>query len=245
MRLTRILNTFVRHSNSLGNFLMALRPEHDAALEEIRQEWDQAERCIKLAEQVNGEIINPAIYELRYAGRRIMEAIALADEATVASRLQDAKFDCMRARHDAIDAATSKIAADIDLALKHLGASVILEHAPDIVALGRELGAIRDSISISREKREDRNAIYAVIMQDNMQDIVRRYNEFKYSEPLLKKYAGKQRRSNGWLMVFGIAGILTFIVAASTLGYMVWHDDQASPLAKSDSPSRAASAPPQ
>ena len=40
------------------------------------EEWDKAESIIKLAEQVSGEIVFPSINELRYAGRRISEALS-------------------------------------------------------------------------------------------------------------------------------------------------------------------------
>lgn len=46
-------------------------------LKSIQEAWDEAEHAIKLAEQIQQEIINPSIYELRYAGRRIVEAFKL------------------------------------------------------------------------------------------------------------------------------------------------------------------------
>lgn len=45
---------------------MATQQDIDAAFAVVRSEWNKAERAIKLAEQVNSEIVNPAIYELRY-----------------------------------------------------------------------------------------------------------------------------------------------------------------------------------
>src|SRR5688572_5247091 len=94
------------------------------ATSRVSAEWNKAETAIKLAEQVNGEIINPAIYELRYAGRRLIEALEAAsagDRQEALSLLRDAHFDCMRSRHDATDAATSKIVSDLKIAVEYLG----------------------------------------------------------------------------------------------------------------------------
>ena len=103
---------------------------------EICVRWNEAEGMIKVAEQVNGEIINPAIYELRYAGRRIVEALKCHEEGDIDKRnnlLHDADFDCCRAKHDAIDAITAKVANDMALATKKLGEDNVLQHFPNML----------------------------------------------------------------------------------------------------------------
>jgi hypothetical protein len=47
------------------------------ALGSILTEWNQAERDIKIAEQVSMRVVEPSIKELRYAGRRVTEALRL------------------------------------------------------------------------------------------------------------------------------------------------------------------------
>lgn len=88
----------------------------------ICNEWDRAEEDIKVAEQINNKVVIPSVSELRYAGRRIIEALREIEkngpEEKIIGLLQDAEFDCHRARHDAIDAATSKIAVDLEIATK-------------------------------------------------------------------------------------------------------------------------------
>src|SRR5229473_6540765 len=90
-------------------------------LSTIREEWDKSEEYIKQAEQVNNAVVFPSIKELRYAGRRIVEGLYLivshGDRSKIEDLLRDAKFGCHRARHDAIDAATAKIAVDLDIAV--------------------------------------------------------------------------------------------------------------------------------
>ena len=173
---------------------MAASREIGDALKRIVDEWNLAEKSIKLAEQVDGKIVNPAIYELRYSGRRLTEAILLPDtDARKLDLLKDAHFDCCRARHDAMDAATSKIAADIDLALERLDAQRILTQFPQITALLNKLGSLRDKIAVSREDRGNRNAIYATIQENSLPEIVAIYREFKASEGLLVEAADQER----------------------------------------------------
>jgi hypothetical protein len=179
------------------------------ALADVREEWNNAEGAIKIAEQVSGKIIDPAIYELRYAGRRIVEAMALnagGNPTDALKRLQDAHFDCCRARHDAIDAASSKIAADLDIATKKLGAEILLTNFPRTTEIYKQLDAIRRRIVISRKNREDRNAIYAVLQASNLEGLVDLYGEFQASEPLMIAAARRQRHQRYLNYGIGIAG---------------------------------------
>lgn len=197
---------------------MASQDQIDAAFLAVRQEWNKAEKAIKQAEQVHGEIVNPAIYELRYGGRRIVEAYDLVAENSLEKariRLNDAHFDCCRARHDAIDAATSKISAQLDNAQQRIGVDILLTHFGDFPDLVHLLGEVRDKIAISREDRDNRDAIYASIQDDHLDDIVAIYNKFLSNEPLLKEAAKRERRNKvlsymfGWGgLVVGVAGLL-------------------------------------
>jgi hypothetical protein len=121
-----------------------LTDDHLASLKNIRTEWDRAEEDIKLAEQVCNNIIIPSIKELRYGGRRIAEVLYQMEsggsEQDISKLLQDALFDCYRARHDAIDAATSKIAIDLEIKVEKLGFEAILpafQEFPKLVQIGR------------------------------------------------------------------------------------------------------------
>lgn len=114
----------------------------------IALHWDKAEEDIKVAEQINHKASLPAIKELRYAGRRIVEAFKAISECEskekIESILKDAEFDCLRARHDSIDAATSKIALDMEIASERLGAEPITTAFPEFSSLWEELSAIRE-----------------------------------------------------------------------------------------------------
>ncbi|CAN7316452.1 hypothetical protein [Mesorhizobium sp. LjRoot246] len=202
--------------------MMAKAPDKIAvAFAKVRSEWNRAEKAIKLAEQVNKEIVNPAIYELRYGARRVVEAFDLDDPTAAEKHLQDAYFDCCRARHDAIDAATSKMTAVMDLAVQKLGADVVLQYFPEFTALVHRLGAVCDLIAESREDRKNRDKIYAVIEADDLGELVKIYNKFKASEPLLKAAAAKIRREIFFTRLFGWASIAAGIGAIIAAWW--WH----------------------
>lgn len=144
------------------------------ALVSVADEWNKAEEAIKLAEQINKGIINPAVYELRYAGRRLVECIAVKDsDKKIALELaKDAHFDCCRARHDAIDAATSYMAEVIELAAVELGADVLLDKFPKITKITYLLSTVRAKVTKSRKERDDRDIIYTAIQADNLSIIM-------------------------------------------------------------------------
>lgn len=189
---------------------------YETLLGNIVAEWNTAEGAIKIAEQVNGEIVNPAIYELRYAGRRIVEAIVLhakGDDQKAERILDDALFNCHRARHDAIDAITSKIVSDMDAAKTHLGANILLDKFPETTRLLEMLVPVRERIAESRVNRENRDAIYAVIEATDLPPIVQLYRKFKISEPLLEAAAEEQERNNRNNRVFGWVGIAVGVLS--------------------------------
>jgi hypothetical protein len=139
-------------------------------LNSVLDEWNQAEADIKLAEQVAHKVVNPSIKELRYAGSRIVDALVKLRVASkrehfdeIESLLRDAIFDCHRARHDAIDAGTSKIAIDLEIMADKIGFDVILSVHQNFSSLYKQLRAIRGKIVESRHLRSDREAIYSVI----------------------------------------------------------------------------------
>ncbi len=187
--------------------------ENKELLAEIRNEWDQAEEVIKRAEMVTGSVIIPSILELRYAGRRIVDALNGMATNTIPEKitelLQDAKFDCHRARHDAIDAATSKIASDIDTMGRRLGYQAILKAYPEFGNFSRQLSTVRQKIVESRGDRQSREAIYAALEQSEFKDLVNAYKAVQAADPIMKALA-KRERLISW---GGIAGIVIGVIS--------------------------------
>ena len=189
-------------------------------LETIQAEWNRAEEDIKIAELVCNKIVIPAIKELRYAGRRTIDALnciqrgGTADE--VKTLFEEARFDCHRARHDAIDAATAKIASDLDIMVKKLGHHAIITAFPEFAKLWMSLRRVRDQIAKSRGNRTDRETIYSVIETTNFPNLVDLYNDMRAREQIMIDLAAQDKNAASmglWGIIIGIAGGALGVIA--------------------------------
>lgn len=197
------------------------RDKFRSELDSIHDEWNKAEEAIKAAEQVNGKVILPAVKELRYAGRRIVEALHLigaGDDDEAAKRLQDAEFNCYRARHDAIDAATAKIAIDVEAATR-LGYSAVLAAYPEFPDMWQVLESIRSKITQSRRDRERRDIIYTEIGDDFM-SLIERYRSYKGREKLMIAFAKRERRHR--FVSYACAGLSIAVAIVSAIATWVF-----------------------
>lgn len=174
-----------------------------AVLADIQREWDLAEAAIKRCDQVANAAIIPAVNELRYAGRRIVDALNAAQtpgsQDKVRAYLEDARFDCHRARHDAIDAALDVIAKDLDNLTKKLGVDSVTRAFPGFSQLYIDFAKARAKIAVSRGDRENRNNIYETIAAVNFPDIADRYADLVTCKPIALRFAAQARRQRiGW-----------------------------------------------
>lgn len=197
---------------------MASLDDYKAEFAKFAAEWDAAERVIKQAEQIDGKAIISAINELRYAGRRFVDVLnkitAGGSEAEVKALLQDAIFNCHRARHDAIDASASKIAIDLEIMGRNLGYYAILQVYPNFTAFRNRLSKIQKRIADTRGARQNREAIYTSLESNEFESIAEEFSEFLEMEPIVKSLAIRERLIFWSGIIFGIAGILTTISIA-------------------------------
>lgn len=196
---------------------------HMDILADIQREWDLAETAVKRCEQVANDAVIPAINELRYAGRRIIDALNAAqtpgNEAKVAAYLEDARFNCHRARHDAMDAALDVIARDFDNLTKRLGYDAVTRAFPGFSDLYASFALARSKIAASRGDRENRDAIYKSIEDVDFPGIADRYAALLTCKPIALSFAACNRaqRIGFWVML----GIATSSLFATALNYYV------------------------
>lgn len=197
---------------------MASLEDYKAAFAAFAVEWDAAEKTVKTAEQVDGDAVISSILELRYAGRRFVDALnkiaAGGSQAEVEALLENAKFDCHRARHDAIDAATSKIALDLDLMGDKLGYDAILKAYPNFIVFSGKLSEIQERIADARGARQNRETIYAALEVDEYEGLVKEFKIIRKAEPIIKSLARKERLFFWSGISVGIIGILAGMVIA-------------------------------
>jgi hypothetical protein len=195
--------------------------EFEDIVAEVLREWNKAEKAIKQAENVDGEVVIPAIFELRYAGRRLIEALECKDKdpGRAIELIRDTLFFCHRSRHDAIDAATSKMAGDLGVATEYLSAAILMQNFPDFSEFYAEMLAVRQRMAESREKRNDRDAIYASIEANNLDRLVELYSRFRACEPLMlrameQENADREQNRNAARRgnVIGIVGVVVAVI---------------------------------
>lgn len=128
--------------------------DYKAEFDEILVEWNKAEQDIKIAEQIGGKVVFPSIKELRYAGRRVVDVLTKlgngGTDAEIRALLADAKFDCYRARHDAVDAAVAIMNLELEAAVKKLGYDPVLKGFPAYVDLANRIHRAQRKIAESR-----------------------------------------------------------------------------------------------
>ena len=166
--------------------------EVDTAIKKLIEQWNIAERRIKKAEQVRAnEVVAAAIFELRYAGRKYIDASQLLMEsptdpsarAKALEYLADATEDCVKAKHDAIDAMLDFITSWLDRTENKLSLSSVVKYFPNYIEVTSKISAIQDKIAASRASRTTlRDSIYDEIETADYDSILLLFTTMRQSE---------------------------------------------------------------
>jgi len=195
----------------------------DAAFKELIEQWNIAERRIKAAEQVRAnEVVASAIFELRYAGRKVTDALTLILKQDwhnpetyekIHAYIADATEDCVKAKHDAIDAIIDFVTTWFYRIELSLGLAAVQQFFPTYIAIRTIIADIQDRISESRGDRTiSRDAIYNEIEEKYLPDILALYRQMQFSNPAVSAAARKDRRERRFLVCTAGIAILLAIV---------------------------------
>ena len=206
--------------------------ELDRLLQRTFEQWNIAERRIKKAEQVRGnEVVTSAIFELRYAGRKIVDALTLALESDVADNslhresirryLDDAFEDCVKAKNDAIDAVLDFVTIWFHEIETELGLEGVTKYFPDFIEQTSKIADIQDLIAELRGDRHgSRDDLYDQIERSGYDDILTLFSKMRASKDRVEAQIRRERRTNRTLLicavlgaVFGAGGILAVILS--------------------------------
>jgi hypothetical protein len=147
---------------------------HDSSvrLAELATIWNKVERRAKAAEQFRGEAIIAAINEMRYAGRRIVDAWALASKPDaeiyreqIDEHLVIAKSYLMNADHDLTDSVCFIVIKRVDATVARHGLLKTKRECPEFDRLYPAVITAKDIVQGSREDRARRNAEYDRLSQ--------------------------------------------------------------------------------
>ncbi|MCJ2119306.1 hypothetical protein MKK65_22500 [Methylobacterium sp. J-001] len=194
-------------------------------------QWNIAEQRIKRAEQVRGnEIVAAAIFELRYAGRKIIDSIEIVlnfdiandteKRSRVANYLADATEDCVKSKHDAIDAMLNFVTSWFDELEKKVGPKRLHETFPDYLEVLGLISGIQEQIAESRSDRNKlRDAIYNRIDGDDYERILKLFVIMKSSSERVALIARKERQKENtdrnWkltMLLVALSGWATLLI---------------------------------
>jgi hypothetical protein len=202
-----------------------------AALLRHCEQWNIAERRIKKAEHVRGgEVVAAAIFELRYAGRKIVDAITLLSETNwtptteerqkILGLISDATEDCVKAKHDAIDAMLTFMAAWFQQTEERVGLSFLATCFPDYVNITALIIDVQEKTSISRgDRTKIRDQTYSQIEDEKFEKILELFERARTSEERIEKQIenedvrrASEARKYRYSMIVGVLGLLLGII---------------------------------
>lgn len=202
----------------------------DQLFKDVIAQWNIAERRIKKAEQVQGnEVVNSAIFELRYAGRKIIDALQLILGADwrndrqvyeqIRRYLADAIEDCVKAKHDSIDAMIDFVTTWFDELEKRIGLKALIQMFPEYLDVTSRIAAVQDKIAHSRQHRTTaRDSVYDDIENNDYEAILQLYNKMRLSRDRVQAIVdGETRRE--WISIGALAVniVLGAIIAIGTI----------------------------
>lgn len=183
------------------------------------QAWAEAERALKIGEQQLGDVVIPAIKELRYSGRKVAKALdnygSNIELPKTDLEVEDAIFDCYRARHDATDAATAAVTLRLERAVDEFGIDIVKEYFPAQAELAGLLLDTQNKIAAARRDTNGRPDLYQDLEVDQLPKIIILFQEFKAQEPHMKdkrfsKFLLRQGINLGWIIALVVAVIAIF-----------------------------------
>ena len=207
-------------------------------LNELADEWDKAEAYIKKAEGITENVTAVAIAELRYAGRRMIDAIREYQKSGESDDFitfaDEARMFCYRAQHDAIDSCFLYLRKKLRYMQNRFGLELIQRHSSaDYNALWDTIYEADETVSLSRGDRGKRNEVYDKLATEIIDLMVTTNRSLEKNEKLIVDEYNKRVRADNrrvrierrtkWMFygtfVFGIIGIIGTISALYTIFY--------------------------
>ena len=213
-----------------------IEPEHVPHFLRIVERWNKAETALKTAEGNLTFAQQPAINELRYAGRRIIDALAIClhrhgedvsahSDGDIARVLLEAEQNCIKAEHDVADAIILYVHKYINAIVEEFGELDVAAHFPNYFPLKVRIVKVNEFVTSSRGQRGQRADIYDEILSSYIPDISQLYEELRGAEGVIRLQ--KERRlaneKSQRLMMWGTyaALVVTIIVAAATVLFAI------------------------
>lgn len=207
-----------------------LPQEFSTRIQEYSRQWFRAEEAIKAFERLEAKVLMASVQELRYAGRRFAQILDICHKksgALSASDLEelDVHFieaiqNCIKARHDALDAAVHFIHKRIATLIGAVGLLEVRSHFPNFNLLEDEIKAIDRKIIEARADRSKLDGNYDAILFEHREKLIRFYKELESSEFAIRKSLLAQKKKNQINMLISVGigfllGIIGSVIASN------------------------------
>jgi len=217
--------------------LNALRFDMDdfhARLADLAATWNRVEKRAKAAEQFRGEAIIPAINEMRYAGRRVVDALAAINDRDNAERhpeidehLTVARNYLTNADHDITDAVCFVVLKRVSATIEQHGMLRIKAQCPEFENLYPVVRIAMETVQGTREDRIKRAAQYKALAEDyqpKLEDLCKRLVDNR-ALALEDPSTGELRkiwRRIGWLNFIVVIGAFAGVAGLALEIYDLW-----------------------
>jgi len=139
-----------------------------------------------------------AIFELRYAGRKVADVIDLmlksdwrSDQEVrekIKRYIADAIEDCIKAKHDAIDSMVVFVTTWFYELEERIGVRRLQEIFPEYLDVTARIASIQEDIAASREERhEARDSVYDRIEATGYDDVLKLYDKMRLSRERIEE----------------------------------------------------------
>lgn len=195
---------------------------------EFVEAWEKAEEVLKKVERIKNEVFIPSINELRYAGRRIVQAhseyknmLQNVDDVMgdcqsdhIDTHLTEAIENCRKARHDAIDSAINFVHERLDKIVGAFGLTLVLQAFPEYRDLRILIQDMDRKIVESRGGRVKMDGNYEEMKQNHLDKLVEFSSLLENSGVIIAQIAFEKKKDffKVAIVAGSIVGILTSLL---------------------------------
>ena len=190
-------------------------------ISELSAHWNAIEERIKEAEYILNEVAFLAINELRYAGRKIIDAWDIYNKPIDNQEDQKQFDDCLtvakqyllNADHDVTDAICLLVHRQVSEFVERYGKRTITKYFHDFPAFENEMKKINATVSGSRKNRHERVQTYDYIANEYIPQLLDYYQKLLTSAEIALADEKRQRFVNWCFAIFGILGSAASIIS--------------------------------